>query len=201
MQKIALGADIRYVAPDAQLSVLEIKWGLIPDMSISQTLLRLIPLDVAKELTFTGRIVSGTEAVEGALKLARHHTGRPNVIAFYGAFHGRSLGSLSLTSSKAKYRSGFGIVTPGSYHAPFAFDGEVTGADYIEQADHDGSADPARVYGSIVLLGLEQGGVGRTEAACERLAADFVLDNPFRHITQTDTLQPWQLRGRAARHR
>ncbi|MEQ9163649.1 MAG: aminotransferase class III-fold pyridoxal phosphate-dependent enzyme, partial [Ilumatobacter fluminis] len=52
---------------------------------------------------------SGTEAVEGALKLARHHTGRPNVIAFYGAFHGRSLGSLSLTSSKAKYRSGFGI--------------------------------------------------------------------------------------------
>ena len=59
-----------------------------------------------------------------ALKLARHHTRRPNVIAFYGAFHGRSLGSLSLTSSKAKYRSGFGIVTPGSYHAPFAYDGE-----------------------------------------------------------------------------
>jgi 4-aminobutyrate aminotransferase len=76
---------------------------------------------------------SGTEAVEGALKLARHRTRRPNVIAFYGAFHGRSLGSLSLTSSKAKYRSGFGIVTPGSYHAPFAFDGELTGADYIER--------------------------------------------------------------------
>ena len=76
---------------------------------------------------------SGTEAVEGALKLARHHTKRPNVIAFYGAFHGRSLGSLSLTASKAKYRSGFGIVTPGSYHAPYAFDGELTGADYIEQ--------------------------------------------------------------------
>lgn len=62
--QIALGADIRYVAPDAKLSVLEIKWGLIPDMSISQTLLRLIPLDVAKELTFTGRVLSGTEAVE-----------------------------------------------------------------------------------------------------------------------------------------
>lgn len=62
--QIALGADIRYVAADAQLSVLEIKWGLIPDMSISQTLTRLVPLDVAKELTFTGRIVSGSEAVE-----------------------------------------------------------------------------------------------------------------------------------------
>ena len=45
---------------------------------------------------------SGTEAVEAALKLARHHTGRPNAIAFLGAFHGRSLGSLSLTASKAR---------------------------------------------------------------------------------------------------
>jgi enoyl-CoA hydratase/carnithine racemase len=62
--QIALGADIRYVAADAKLSVLEIKWGLIPDMSITQTLTRLVPLDVAKELTFTGRIISGTEAVE-----------------------------------------------------------------------------------------------------------------------------------------
>jgi len=62
--QIALGADIGYVTPDAQLSVLEIKWGLIPDMSITQTLTRLVPLDVAKELTFTGRIISGAEAVE-----------------------------------------------------------------------------------------------------------------------------------------
>ena len=62
--QIALGADIRYVAADAKLSVLEIKWGLIPDMSITQTLMRLVPLDVAKELTFTGRIISGAEAVE-----------------------------------------------------------------------------------------------------------------------------------------
>ena len=62
--QIALGADLRYVTPDAQLSVMEIKWGLIPDMSISQTLPRLVPLDVAKELAFTGRVVSGTEAVE-----------------------------------------------------------------------------------------------------------------------------------------
>lgn len=61
--QIALGADLRYVTPDSELSVMEIKWGLIPDMSISQTLLRLVPLDVAKELTFTGRKVSGTEAV------------------------------------------------------------------------------------------------------------------------------------------
>ena len=46
--QIALGADLRYVAADAQFSVMEIKWGLIPDMSITQTLLRLVPIDVAK---------------------------------------------------------------------------------------------------------------------------------------------------------
>ncbi|MEZ5558859.1 MAG: crotonase/enoyl-CoA hydratase family protein [Pseudomonadales bacterium] len=62
--QIALGADIRFAAPDAKMSVMEIKWGLIPDMSITQTLRDLVPLDVAKELTFTGRILSGVEAHE-----------------------------------------------------------------------------------------------------------------------------------------
>lgn len=93
---------------------------------------------------------SGTEAVEGALKLARHHTGRPNVIAFYGGFHGRSLGALSLTASKAKYRSGFGIVTPGAYHAPFAFDGDVTGADYIERVLFARMTEPGDVAAIFV---------------------------------------------------
>jgi enoyl-CoA hydratase/carnithine racemase len=68
--QIALGADIRYAAPDAELSVMEIKWGLVPDMSGTQTLRRLVGLDVAKELTFTGRIMSGREAE--ALGLVTH---------------------------------------------------------------------------------------------------------------------------------
>jgi 4-aminobutyrate aminotransferase len=63
---------------------------------------------------------SGTEAVEAAIKLARHHTGRTDLIAFYGSFHGRSCGSLSLTASKAKYRRGFGPLLPGVHHAHFA---------------------------------------------------------------------------------
>lgn len=66
--QIALGADMRYVHPDAQLSVMEIKWGLVPDMALSKTLLELIPMDLAKELTFSGRILNGEEAV--ALGLA-----------------------------------------------------------------------------------------------------------------------------------
>ena len=61
--QIALGADIRLIAPDARMSVLEIRWGLTPDMSGTVTLSRLVGLDVAKELTFTGRMVEGEEAV------------------------------------------------------------------------------------------------------------------------------------------
>jgi 4-aminobutyrate aminotransferase len=62
---------------------------------------------------------SGTEAVEAALKLARHHTGRPGLIAFRGGFHGRTLGALSLTASKSKYRRHFGPLLPNVYHAAY----------------------------------------------------------------------------------
>jgi enoyl-CoA hydratase/carnithine racemase len=60
--QIALAADLRFAAFDAELSIMEIKWGLVPDMTGTQTLRRLVRLDVAKELTFTGRIVGGREA-------------------------------------------------------------------------------------------------------------------------------------------
>ena len=62
---------------------------------------------------------SGTEAVEGAIKLARYHTHRAGIIAFEGAFHGRTLGALSLTNSKIKQRAGFGPLVPMVHHAPF----------------------------------------------------------------------------------
>ena len=63
---------------------------------------------------------SGTEAVEAAIKLARYHTKRFNIIAFLGSFHGRTLGSLSLTSSRTVQRRGFGPMAPGVFHAPYA---------------------------------------------------------------------------------
>ncbi len=77
--QLALGADIRIVAPDAKLSVLDIRWGLITDMTGTQALINLVGLDVAKELTFTGRMVSGTEAVE--LGLATHVSDDPRADA------------------------------------------------------------------------------------------------------------------------
>jgi 4-aminobutyrate aminotransferase len=62
---------------------------------------------------------SGTEAVEGAIKLARYHTRRPALVAFHGSFHGRSYGAMSLTSSKAKQRSHFGPFLPEVYHVNY----------------------------------------------------------------------------------
>jgi enoyl-CoA hydratase/carnithine racemase len=73
--QIALAADLRFAAPDARLSVMEVKWGLVPDMTGSQTLPRLVGPDVAKELAFTGRSVSGAEALE--LGLVTHLSDTP----------------------------------------------------------------------------------------------------------------------------
>lgn len=74
--QIAMGADIRIAHPQVKLSLMEIKWGLIPDMSASQTLRDLVRLDVAKELAFTGRVVGGEEARELGLVTALSDTPR-----------------------------------------------------------------------------------------------------------------------------
>jgi enoyl-CoA hydratase/carnithine racemase len=74
--QVALGADIRFVAPDAKLSVREAYWGLVPDVAFTATLRNVVGLDVAKELTFTARIVPGAEAV--ALRLATHLSDDPH---------------------------------------------------------------------------------------------------------------------------
>lgn len=61
--QLALGADIRIAAPDVKMSVLEIRWGLVPDMTGTQALINLVGIDVAKELTFSGRMVDAEEAL------------------------------------------------------------------------------------------------------------------------------------------
>lgn len=63
---------------------------------------------------------SGAEAVEGSIKLARWHTRRQNIIAFFGAFHGRTMGALSLNASKVVQKDGFAPFVPGVYHVPFS---------------------------------------------------------------------------------
>jgi len=75
---------------------------------------------------------SGTEAVEGAVKLARAHTKRPHLIAFEGAFHGRTYAAMSLTCSKVKYRAGFGPLLPEVSHLPY--DNPYRGGDPLAAA-------------------------------------------------------------------
>ena len=87
-----------------------------PQVRLAEQLASIVPID-GPVRSFFGN--SGTEATEAAIKLARYYTRRQNVVAFFGAFHGRSLGSLSLTASKSIQRRGFGPLMPGVYHAPY----------------------------------------------------------------------------------
>jgi 4-aminobutyrate aminotransferase len=64
---------------------------------------------------------SGAEAVEAAIKLARYHSKRANLVAFYGAFHGRTMGAVSLTASKPVYHRGFGPLLSGVHHVPYGY--------------------------------------------------------------------------------
>jgi len=86
-------------------------------IELAEKLNSLVPGEEPKQLFFTN---SGTEAVEAALKLARYHSGRAYVLAFLGAFHGRSMGALSLTASKVVQRRGFAPLVPGVTHVPYA---------------------------------------------------------------------------------
>ncbi|MCA9654644.1 MAG: crotonase/enoyl-CoA hydratase family protein [Myxococcales bacterium] len=88
--QLALAADLRYVTPDAKLSVREIHWGLVPDMSGTQTLRHLVRLDVAKELTYTGRAVSGVEAVALGLATRVEEDPRAAALAIAREIAGRS---------------------------------------------------------------------------------------------------------------
>ncbi len=85
-------------------------------VELGEKLAAIAPGNVPRRVYFGN---SGAEAVEAAMKLARYHTGRDKFIAFTGAFHGRTMGALSLTGSKVVQRKGFGPLVPGVYHAQY----------------------------------------------------------------------------------
>jgi 4-aminobutyrate aminotransferase len=87
-----------------------------PQVRLAEELAAITPIHGGVR-SFFGN--SGSEAIEACLKLSRYATGRQNIIAFLGGFHGRTMGSLSLTASKAIQRRGFGPMMAGVYHAPF----------------------------------------------------------------------------------
>jgi 4-aminobutyrate aminotransferase len=85
-------------------------------VDLAEKLAAIAPGDVPRRIYFGN---SGTEAIEAAIKLARYTSGRDKIIAFHGCFHGRTLGALSLTASKAVQRKGFGALLSGVFHAPY----------------------------------------------------------------------------------
>jgi len=116
---------------------------------VCQALDRIAPMSRPARSFLTN---SGTEAVEAALKLSRYATNRQYAIAFYGAFHGRSYGSISLGASKAKYRTGFGPILPGVYHS---FYGDF---EYIEKVLFKHMVNPREVAAIFVEPVLGEGG-------------------------------------------
>jgi 4-aminobutyrate aminotransferase len=137
---------------------------------------------------------SGAEAVEGAIKLARYVTGRPGIIGFQGAFHGRTYGALSLTSSKWYYRERYEPFLPGIYHAPYPYayrnptgssDEATLGYvfDYIEEM-LDTRVPPRNVAAFIVEPVLGEGGyvvppadfMPRLRALCDRHEILLIAD-------------------------
>jgi 4-aminobutyrate aminotransferase len=98
---------------------------------------------------------SGTEVVEASIKLARYATGRQYVVAFLGAFHGRTYGSVSLTASKAKYHAGFGPLLPGVFHAPF---GHVEDLRWFDEVLFDKLVPASEVAAIIVEPVQGEGG-------------------------------------------
>lgn len=87
-----------------------------PEIELAERLAKIAPGDTLKRVFFAN---SGAEANEAALKLARHHTRRQRVISFFGAFHGRTYGAMSLGGSKAVHAGGFAPLVPGVHHVHF----------------------------------------------------------------------------------
>ncbi len=125
---------------------------------LAERLGRTVPGNEDKKVFFTN---SGTEAIEGAVKLARYATKRDKMIAFYGCFHGRTLGSLSLTASKSTQRKGFGALLGGVEHIPYPYayrcslghTAETCGAEILETLENQifkRLFDPTEVAGIII---------------------------------------------------
>jgi len=131
-----------------------------PQIMLAERLAALAPGSSPKKVFFTN---SGTESIEAALKLARHHTGRPNVIAFFGSFHGRTYGAMSLSASKLVHRKRFGPLVPHIHHVNYPRDC-VTDADsqaylkQIEQTVFKRTASPDEVAAIFIEPVQGEGG-------------------------------------------
>src|SRR5438034_8227681 len=159
---------------------------------LAERLGRTMPGTESKKVFFTN---SGTEAIESAVKLARYATKRDKMVAFYGCFHGRSMGALSLTASKSTQRKGFGALLSGIEHIPFPYayrcahghTAETCGAEILEQLEGQifkRLFDPEDVAGIIIEPIQGEGGyvpaprffLQELQRICRQQGIMFIVD-------------------------
>ena len=124
--QIALAADVRFAAPDSRLSIMEIKWGLIPDLAITTTARHIVRADKLKELAYTGRIVSGNEA--HALGLVTELHGDPLDAAFAAAAAIAARSPDAIRAVKALFNEGLEQAEPGALALEARLQGQLIGA-------------------------------------------------------------------------
>jgi 4-aminobutyrate aminotransferase len=160
-----------------------------PQIDLAQRLAETGPGSHPKRVFFTN---SGAEALEAALKLARWHTGRSRAIAFFGAFHGRTYGAMSLSGSKLVHRRGFSPLVPDIHHVPYprgchgcdAPGSHCSCADFIEQSLLHRTAPPDEVAAIFVEPIQGEGGyhvppagfLPGLRALCDRYGILLVAD-------------------------
>jgi len=148
-----------------------------PMAELAEKLCRLAPGASPKKVFLTN---SGTEAVEAAIKLARYSTRRTHLIAFLGAFHGRTLGSLSLTASRSSHRAHFGPLLPDVHHVPYGMEGVHA----LENKLFRHEMRPDEVAAIVVEPIQGEGGyvvppsdfLGKLKEICERHGILLVMD-------------------------
>lgn len=156
-------------------------------VALAERLNELVPGSGPKKTIF---LTTGAEAIENAVKIARHHTQRSAVIAFSGAFHGRTLACMSLTGKVQPYKAGFGAMLPDVYHAPFPV--EYHGVSVAQslaalQQLFKSSVDPSRV--AAILIEPIQGEGGFYVAPPEFLRALRALCDQHGIVLIIDEIQ------------
>ncbi len=158
---------------------------------LCEKLATITPIKGGRARTYLGN--SGTEVVEASIKLARHATGRQNIVAFLGAFHGRTYGAVSLTASKAKYHAGFGPLLPGIYHAPF---GTVEGLRWFDEVLFE-KLVPANEVAAIIVEPIqgeggyvvpEDGFLQGLRALCDKYGILLIADEIQTGAGRTGTM-------------
>ncbi|HLO86948.1 MAG TPA: acetyl ornithine aminotransferase family protein [Nostocaceae cyanobacterium] len=149
-----------------------------PMVELAEKLATRAPFPQSAKVFFSN---SGAESNEGAIKLARYYTKRSHIIAFLGAFHGRTYGAMSLTGSKAVQRAHFGPLVPGITHIPY---GTHASLDYLEQQIFPATLPPQEVAAIIVepiqgeggYIVPEDGFLQRIREICDRYGILMIVD-------------------------